>query len=221
MQSKTYQVVNPRNYVGLHDTRTMVIRLPPSKKDWSDGQILASFVKGFFGGWVFTPERILFQVIRPSLVHFSRIPKSEDVDAIWSHRDLSDKQLPPLHSTLFGAFQVLEFYDSDQATSLDSAPPGDSYVDFGFGSDGSIFSGFQRYSLSRSARVHEKVDADDADNSVVRITFSCVACNPMQDKPIKPDFLFVLHKFYAMLLFREGVGQILHPDNGDQSNPLP
>jgi hypothetical protein len=151
----------------------------------------------------------------------SGIPKSEDVDAIWSHRDLSDKQLPPLHSTLFGAFQVLEFYDSDQATSLDSAPPGDSYVDFGFGSDGSIFSGFQRYSLSRSARVHEKVDADDADNSVVRITFSCVACNPMQDKPIKPDFLFVLHKFYAMLLFREGVGQILHPDNGDQSNPLP
>ncbi len=73
LESRSYcSVVNPRGHIGRHDTRTIVVTLPASKAHCSDEQILASFVKGFFGGWVFTPERLLFQFLRPSLVQFSR-----------------------------------------------------------------------------------------------------------------------------------------------------
>lgn len=70
------KVVNPRRYVGHNDSRTVVIELPPSKAAWSDEQILAGFVQGFFGGWVFTPERIILQTVRRRLVDFSRESKT-------------------------------------------------------------------------------------------------------------------------------------------------
>lgn len=73
LESRTCRsVVNPRGYPGYHDTRTMMVILPEPKAHWTDEQILASFVKGFFGGWVFTPERLLFQSLKIDLVRFSR-----------------------------------------------------------------------------------------------------------------------------------------------------
>jgi hypothetical protein len=64
-------VVNPRRYKALSDTRSILLRLPSSRRQYSDEQILATFVKGFFGGWVFAPEGILLRAFQRTLVDFS------------------------------------------------------------------------------------------------------------------------------------------------------
>lgn len=64
-------VVNPRRYQARSDTWSIQLRLPTSKKHYSDELILASFARGFFGGWVFAPEGLVLRALRLSLVHFS------------------------------------------------------------------------------------------------------------------------------------------------------
>lgn len=222
LESRAHRsVANPRNYFALRDTRSVTIVLPPSKANWSDEQILANFVKGFFGGWVFTPERLVFQAARPDLVRFSGkmtphelereilthfpsivIPKPEEQNRIWSTQSLLEDRLPPLTSTLFGAFQVIDKRISSSAESC---------VDIGFGSDESSFAGVHRFSVQRflSDEKSSSSAAAAAAAREVKITHSSFACNPIKNKPRKLQFLFTFHKLYAMLLFREGVAQIL------------
>ena len=73
LNSKAHQIVNPRGHAGSNGARTTVIRLPAGKAtDFDHEQILAAFFEGFFGGWVFGPERLVLQLVRRRLVHFSR-----------------------------------------------------------------------------------------------------------------------------------------------------
>jgi hypothetical protein len=44
------------------DTRFMTVDIPPNKRDVSDEVLLAQFVKGFFGGWVFFPESVALKL---------------------------------------------------------------------------------------------------------------------------------------------------------------
>jgi len=71
LNSKAYSIVNPKGHVGLLDTRTIVIELPPSKACRSNEQILAEYIEAFFGGWVFTPERLVLQALHRRMVNFS------------------------------------------------------------------------------------------------------------------------------------------------------
>lgn len=64
-------VVNPRRHWITSDTRSIQLRLPPSKTQCSDEEILATFVKGFFGGWVFAAEGALLGAAQRTLVDFS------------------------------------------------------------------------------------------------------------------------------------------------------
>lgn len=50
----------------------MTLRLPVAAKGWSDEQVLARFTKGFFGGWVFRPERVALNIagLQRKLVNF-------------------------------------------------------------------------------------------------------------------------------------------------------
>lgn len=53
--SRSFRIVNPRSHRGLRDTRTIIL----SKREigeLGDEEILARFVRGYFGGWVFRPE---------------------------------------------------------------------------------------------------------------------------------------------------------------------
>lgn len=76
LKSKTHLgIVNPRVHKGLIDSRSITFKLPPTRQSWSDEQILATFVQGYFGGWVFTPERralgLLSSLLRRRVVGFS------------------------------------------------------------------------------------------------------------------------------------------------------
>jgi hypothetical protein len=47
----------------VYDTRFMTVDIPPSMRDVSDEVLLAQFVKGFFGGWVFFPESVVLKLV--------------------------------------------------------------------------------------------------------------------------------------------------------------
>jgi hypothetical protein len=115
---------------------------------------------------------------------------------IWSASQLSSYTLPPLNSKLFGGFQVIDY-------RLKQDFPGDSkmhsYIDFAFGSDTGYLAGVHRFS----------VWTDSKDDGKVVIEYEDTAFNPKVDKPLLPDLLLKFHLVYAMVLFREGVSNVL------------
>jgi hypothetical protein len=60
--SPSLKVVNPRNYQALKDTRSILLSRQEVGQ-LSDEEILSRFTKGYFGGWIFTPERCLCKVL--------------------------------------------------------------------------------------------------------------------------------------------------------------
>jgi hypothetical protein len=84
-----------------------------------------------------------------------------------------------------------------------------SYVDFIFGSDDGFIAGVHRFTVSRNDKSEGGKQNDDATASVT-IEFSHKGCHPKENKPMNPeDFMQKLHLWYAMLLFREGVAEVL------------
>lgn len=72
-QSKAVKIVNPYDHVLIHDTRNITIRVPETL---SDEEILAHFVKGFFGGCVFGLERGLLIATKKEITHFEGMKSS-------------------------------------------------------------------------------------------------------------------------------------------------
>jgi hypothetical protein len=68
-KSKAAEITNPNKHIALDDTRRITIKLPGPL---SDEEILARFVKGFFGGWWFSPERAALRGFGKVLVDFQR-----------------------------------------------------------------------------------------------------------------------------------------------------
>ena len=61
--------MNPHNHIAVEDSRS--IRLSKDEiGSLSDEEILARFMKGFFGGWVFTPERNLIAFFKGTGMKF-------------------------------------------------------------------------------------------------------------------------------------------------------
>lgn len=64
--------INPKGFRSWDDSRSVTLRLPQGAQGWSDEQVLARFTRGFFGGWVFGPERLALNVagLQRKLVNF-------------------------------------------------------------------------------------------------------------------------------------------------------
>ena len=54
--SPSLKIVNPKSHIGLEDSRYIHLSAKEIGQ-LSDEEILARYLKGFFGGWIFTPER--------------------------------------------------------------------------------------------------------------------------------------------------------------------
>jgi hypothetical protein len=50
-------IINPRNHDGMVDTRSIYLSKKVIGDVISDEELLARFLKGFFGGWIFYPEK--------------------------------------------------------------------------------------------------------------------------------------------------------------------
>ena len=90
---------------------------------------------------------------------------------------------------------------------LGKAAQSQSYVDFAFGSENGPIAGVHRFSVIRDGIVDGDGEGIESEN--VTIEFAHVGCNPKENKPLKPDVLQTLHLWYAMLLFREGVAEVM------------
>ena len=208
------KLVNPNGSQSWDDSRSITFKLPDSKREWSDERILTIFTRGFFGGWVFTAERCVLRlpVWRSSFVDFPkqgdsagsalRVSKIEEAGTlqidVWTAQQISREKLPDVDTVLFGAFQVLD-------KRLSSAKGEESYIDFGYGMYMSRFAGNHRFSIERLTNGQTgKGVAED-----VRLTMSCVTCNPNGERMLTPDWMSKFHDVYAMVLFREGVAEVL------------
>jgi hypothetical protein len=115
--------------------------------------------------------------------------------SIWSASQLSIETLPPLHSKLFGGFQVL---DRQLEQKYSDKRNTHSYIDFAFGSDTGYLAGVHRFSVWRNA----------GEDGKVLVEYEDTAFNPKVNKPLLPDVLLQFHLIYAMVLFREGVMKV-------------
>jgi hypothetical protein len=66
-RSKAASITNPKGHVTVDDTRSITVNLPAHL---TDEAILARFVRGFFGGHVFAPERSILQAVGRELTVF-------------------------------------------------------------------------------------------------------------------------------------------------------
>jgi hypothetical protein len=121
---------------------------------------------------------------------------------------LSAHELPPLQALLFGVFRVVDFHIEPQANQETSRQTY-SYIDFAFGSDDGYIAGVHRFSVSRNDLSKEETEQDADSTASATIEFAHAGCNPRDNKPLKPEILQSLHMLYAMLLFREGVAEVL------------
>jgi len=176
------KLVNPQGFTNnsIFDTRTVTISDPAITR-LRDEQILSRYVRGYFGGWAFFPERILLTSLRfcfgftlPSEFPGEYVPPSYSSSlltydlAIAHGKDvsslpygLSRDKLPQVGSTItYGTFQVLASHIRTSAvqnntTSIaDRIDTGDedSYVDIAAGRAAGTFTACHRYTIHRMAK---------------------------------------------------------------------
>ncbi|KAM0326995.1 hypothetical protein ACHAQA_006116 [Verticillium albo-atrum] len=199
LQSDTMtRLVNPRNHIALHDCRHIDVHIPEGAQDIGDEAILAAFMRGFFGGKVFAPERALLKMAGRELVNYPSLKKNESNAPIWNVEQLEGDALPSVRSVYFGAFQISAIHIHELQGTAASGTESESNIDLVFGSSEGNFGGSHQFSVLRTKK----------DPSSVRIRYAHSSCNPTINKQLKPDFIGPLHNFYAMVLFREAVGQV-------------
>jgi hypothetical protein len=64
-------MINPHGHTSLVDSRFMDVDMPAAAQGLKNEALLAAFLRGFFGGLVFAPERALLRFARPDLVKFT------------------------------------------------------------------------------------------------------------------------------------------------------
>ncbi|RAL60744.1 hypothetical protein DID88_009849 [Monilinia fructigena] len=136
-------------------------------RDRSDEEILATFTRGFFSGWIFTPERYLIGSLRSFGIKFIPCGYSNisSPGPLLELESISSSVLPPKHSHLFaGNFMVL--FAKTENNRLENSP---SCVEIGYGDDRKQFSGMHSFEL-----IHK------GDGAI--IWYSSVSCNPSVNK---------------------------------------
>ena len=84
------KIINPKHHTTVSDTRFMTLDIPASQRHASDEALLARFIKEFYTGWVFTPERWLLKLLRKDLVGFPGPFSPLALTYSYQHRVCSD-----------------------------------------------------------------------------------------------------------------------------------
>jgi hypothetical protein len=226
--SRSLKIINPSNNI----IKTDSIAISLSKAEvggLTDEEILARFVKGFFGGLVFAPERALIAGLKTLKMSFipvnfagwfspsyqflrtmietwlTRCAEGVEVEEkINDLSQISSTTLPPANSLFFDSFLLL---DSKIGASQ-------SFIEFGFGDDQKQFSGFHRVEILRMPEIEEGGDENEKKSSSevqgeAKLWYSSTSCNPTQNKPPFPELVMTFHKAYGGLLFRDGLREVL------------
>ncbi|PNH31070.1 hypothetical protein VD0004_g3442 [Verticillium dahliae] len=176
----------------------MDVSIPEHARDLTDQVFLAAFVRGFFGGKVFAPERAVLKIAKLDLLNYPNLKRNASISPVWHVNQLAGDELPPVTTILFGAFQISDSQILRPGDMSTHPVESESSVDFVFGSSQGNFCGTHQFSILRTKGHPERA----------RVRYAHVSCNPNGGKLPMPDFMAPLHNLYAMLLFREAVGEV-------------
>ncbi|KAH8889098.1 hypothetical protein GQ53DRAFT_843162 [Thozetella sp. PMI_491] len=215
-------IANPRKTPTNQDSYSLRIPAWRLRPGLSDEEILARFTKGFFGRWIFTPERWLFLSTKLSITRQLTMPQEETSSStrgrttvisastpeIWHLSSLSASVVPPLGSLLFGNFILLdssaasvEERDAMFPCSNPGSRPDCVFAEFTAGSASIEFISSHRFEITREKTAEE--------GEMVKITFSHVNCNPTGNASRIRSWMKSLHVLYSKLLFSDGVREVL------------
>ena len=81
------EIVNAKKHHQMEDSRFITLEIPPQHQNITDEVLLARFIKGYFGGLVLTPERILLKTIGLNLTTFTSKPARLTLRYHWCRAD--------------------------------------------------------------------------------------------------------------------------------------
>ncbi|KAL6788812.1 hypothetical protein J3E68DRAFT_444540 [Trichoderma sp. SZMC 28012] len=195
--STVRRLVNPRSHVSKGDSHSIILSMCSRKNVASEKDLLSTFVTGFFSGPVFLPESIALTLFPLSKVSYDELTPTTDQKVIWSAKQLSDTQLPPISSILWGTFQVAEIEHSDNQASESTG----SRAVIVFGDNKGSFAGCHRFSVKQ---LDPSTDSK-ADEIKFRLSLECLVCDPTSSEPKESEFLHKVHNNYSYFLFRDAV----------------
>lgn len=222
LTSPSLHIINPRSHVSHHVSHHIILT-KTEIGDRSDEEILATFLKGFYSGWAFTPERglitsfgtfgrtmvpsgfsgIISPLSEPHLVtSVNNLGIRANGPEILSPRGISRTSLPEKSTRMLGGNAVvLESHVNPGSFTKEASIP--SFLEIGFGSDRGELAGMHRFELSHDLK------SIGVEEGAVELWFSSVTCNPVVDKILFPTWAFGVYKLYARSLFRDGVAEVL------------
>jgi hypothetical protein len=125
------------------------------------------------------------------------IKESASTRYVWKSNEISSSRLDTVGSHYFGIFQIVDLQIAE------STKTNSSYVDFAFGSDQAYFAGCHRFRLRRLS------EDSAADSPHVEISLEAFRCNPNGSLSVFDGLLSWVHRFYARLLFADGIQSII------------
>ncbi|KAG6354353.1 hypothetical protein INS49_004370 [Diaporthe citri] len=215
--SAAVAILNPQKQDLFQHRITMEIPTTRLKPGLDNNEILARFTQGFFGGWIFSPERwvvLLLTDVPSETPGFDNVNLEESpIREVWDLEALSAKAPPPSGSLLFGNFLLAESVSNAttrRETEQPPAKPGPQGPR-DFASAEFVAGGSKTFELISShrfevAREHDREEKGGRD--LVTVTFSHVSCKSVAGRPYS-TFFRLLHLVYARLLFANGIRAIL------------
>jgi hypothetical protein len=219
--SPSHLIINPHRYARNSSSDSRFIILTKSEiGNLTDEEILARFLRGFFGGWVFMPEKgiiALFRRFGRPMVAVGFTGVRMDGRQILSPGGIEREKLPEKGTVLLGGnFMVLDLHVKGEGEG--EADEGVSFVEIGFGDDRKNFAGMHRFEVLRlpdstdgkvaKEGVEDEREGEEARGGV-QLWYSSISCNPKENKLPFPKWVFGFHEFYAQCLFRDGVREVL------------
>ncbi|KAK9236535.1 hypothetical protein V1525DRAFT_212026 [Lipomyces kononenkoae] len=204
--SSSFNIVNPRHHVVATDN---VSQMFPAAAiaGLSDEKVLALFTSGFFGGVIFGFERWILKIGLSNLLpaRYTGLQPDPQAVTIWNLSELPNTHLLPVGSCFFGSFRILDKHIAEPSSHSSS------YVDYGFGSDESIFAGCHRFQITRplSSINSESGSAGKQPEPQVQIQLQHFRCNPQKNVPSVAEYIERFHYIYAKMLFANGIQSLL------------
>ncbi|KAE9366857.1 hypothetical protein N431DRAFT_429653, partial [Stipitochalara longipes BDJ] len=210
--SPSLKIVNPRSLPNNSAPDSRYITLSRSEtRNLTDEEILSRFLRGFYNGWIFLPEKGIISLFRTAgrkMVAVGFTGVSMDGLEISSPAEISRERLPEKGTILMsGNFMVLDKYvRKEEKEGEGEKEGGPSFIEIGYGDNRKGFAGFHRFEVERRPEMMEKEEREEGG---VRLWYSSISCHPRENKLPLPGWLFHFHDIYAQSLFRDGIREVL------------
>ncbi|KAL4886214.1 hypothetical protein BJY04DRAFT_213745 [Aspergillus karnatakaensis] len=203
-QSFPMTIIDPDNNPTQEETYTIQIPLQNLNKSITDEEILARFSKGYFGGWMFSPERwvapFVQGVVEHDVITNSRSDPRPDGYEISTTDSLSTQHIAPL-GALKHRGKVFPY-------SKGISRPERSFVEYAGLTKGRSLAASHRFEVAR-VKLDFNCEDQNEGEGYATIVYSHVRSNPLTGGRVYSRPMTAMHVVYAHLLFADGVREVL------------